>query len=79
MTIFEKRKAKNTIKKTAKLHGVTAQQCRADMEEAIDEAWKTSRQDPAAKAAWDKYFPDGQKPSVEEFIMVLGTKLKENN
>ena len=48
---------------------------RLSIQEAINEAWANSRTDPAAKAAWDEYFPDGRKPSVEAFIAHLGNRL----
>ena len=34
----------------------------------MDEAWASSRNDPVASAYWEKMFPGGRKPSLEEFI-----------
>ena len=76
MKFHDKRKAKRTIRKTAQQFDVSPAQCRKDMAEAIDEAWENSRGDPAALAVWNEYFPSGQKPSVEEFIAVLGNRIK---
>lgn len=75
MTIFEKQKAKSVIKKTAKIHGVTPEKCRRDMQEAIDEAWANSGN--GTTEAWRRYFPSGKKPSVEEFILVLSGELRD--
>ena len=77
MNIFDKRKAKRAINKTARHFGESELQVRKDMQEALDEAWETSRNDPAARDAWERYFPGGEKPALDQFIATLGRRLKE--
>ncbi len=77
MKIFDDMKAKRAIKGTARHFGESKLQVRKDMQEAIDEAWEISRTDPAAKAAWEEYFPGGEKPTLEQFIATLGRRVKE--
>lgn len=78
MKLQDKLKAWATIRETARRFGITPEQCRADMQEAIDEAWANSRSDPESKEKWAEYFPAGKKPSVEEFMMVLSEKIKRS-
>lgn len=77
MKIRERLKVKRAIKGTALHFGESELQIRKDMQEAIDEAWAASRTDPAARDAWEKYFPGGEKPSLDQFIATLGLRLKE--
>ena len=53
----------------------TEKEIQDSIQEAIDEAWELSRSDPAMKAHWDQLFPDGKKPSREEFINRLALEL----
>ena len=76
MTIFEKHRTKNIIKKTAKLHGTTTEQCRVDMQEVIDAAWSSA--DPAARARQNELFPNG-KPTVEEFLNRVAAEIKKTS
>lgn len=73
MKVKNKIRAKRAIRATARKTGTTPKQCLADMQEAIDAAWATT--DPAAKAYQEQLFPAG-KPTVEEFIAVLGNRAK---
>lgn len=66
MKLRDKLKARATIRETARKFGITPEQCKADMQAAIDEGWRT--EDPAARAYWAELFPGGRKPSLEEFI-----------
>lgn len=68
MKLHDKLRAKATIRKTARKFEITPAQSRADMQAAIDDAWERTREDPAARAYWEKMFPGGRKPSLEEFI-----------
>lgn len=77
MKIRDRMKANRAIKGTARHFGESELKVRKDMQDAIDEAWEISRTDPAAKAAWEEYFPGGEKPSLEQFIATLGLRLKE--
>lgn len=56
---------------------LTAEDVEREIQLAIDDAWETSRTDPAAKAYWDRLFPDGKKPSQEEFIRRLALEVKD--
>lgn len=73
MNIQDWQRARQAIRETARRSGISKAQCRADMKEAIDEAWKTT--DPAARAHWAQLFPSGKKPTVEEFIARLGKEI----
>ena len=68
-----KKRAKRAVRATARKTGLTPKQCLADMQEAIDVAWATA--DPEAQAYQNQLFPAG-KPTVEEFIAVLGARAK---
>lgn len=74
MKLRDKLKARATIRETARRFGITPEQCKADMQAAIDEGWRT--EDPAARAYWAELFPDGRKPTVEEFIVRLAGELQ---
>lgn len=74
MTLQERTRARRTIRFTARKAGVPALVARMEMQAAIDEAWENSNN--GTTAAWQMYFPDGRKPTVEEFIAKLGQKLK---
>lgn len=71
MNLDELGRAWAVIQTVAANEGKTPAEVRASVKEAIDEAWAFSRHDPAAKAAWDRYFPSGKKPTVEAFIVHL--------
>lgn len=75
MTLLEFLKVQRVLQSIAARDGVTVLEVRLSIQEAINEAWANSRTDPSAKAAWDEYFPDGRKPSVEAFIAHLGNRL----
>lgn len=72
----KKRRSIRAIKKTAALHGISEQQCREEMQAALDSGWENALRDPAVKAAWEKYFPDGGKPSLEDFMARLAAELR---
>ena len=74
----DKIRAKKTIRATSRHFGVSPAQSRAEMQQAIDIGWERSQNDPAAKAYWQQLFPAG-KPTVEEFIAVLGNRVRNGN
>lgn len=76
MKLKDKIRAKQTIRATGRHFGISPAQSRAEMQQAIDVAWATA--DPDAQAYQKQLFPGG-KPTVEEFIAVLGTRLKERS
>lgn len=55
----------------------TAEDVEREIQLALDDAWERSRNDPAAKAYWQRLFPDGKKPSQEEFIKRLSQELSD--
>lgn len=56
------------IKQIAKKNGVSPNQVKKDMKEAIRMAMLNRNSTPQSKALWDKLSPDGKEPSVEQFI-----------
>ena len=62
------------IWKIARDKGLSTKQIRAAMQEALDAAWDEAWQQGNiyGQVAWQKYFPGGRKPSLDEFIIVLG-------
>lgn len=55
----------------------TAEDVAREIQMALDEAWEASQSDPTAKAHWERLFPDGKKPSQEEFIKRLAQELSD--
>lgn len=55
----------------------TAEDVEREIQLALDEAWEASQDDPVAKAHWQRLFPDGKKPSQEEFIKRLAQELSD--
>lgn len=53
----------------------SAEYVRREMQKSLDEAWEVSCRDPRIKAKWDELFPDGRKPTLEEFIIRLSQEV----
>ena len=68
MTYREWLRAQTVIQILADRQGRTPNEIRASMQDAIDEAWRTT--DPAALQEQWRRFPDG-KPTPEEFIVTM--------
>ena len=47
------------------------------MQATLDEAWATAQQDPEVRSKWAKYFPSGEKPTLEDFVERLATELRQ--
>lgn len=75
MTLKEKTKAQQILKVLAAKDGVPVWYVRRSIQETIDDAWARAQQDPDLKATWTTYFPSGQKPTPEEFIVHLGRRI----
>ena len=78
MTLQEKIRAEATIRAIAQEEGIQPQEVRQAMQEALDEAW-AARRTPGnlrAQLAWQRLFPAGRKPSVEEFLVRLSRASK---
>lgn len=73
MKITEQIQAKAVIRELAQRHSTTPEAIRASIQAAIDAAWNTT--DPAAKTRQQQLFPDGQKPTVEEFLIRVSREL----
>lgn len=69
MTMLQKLQAKRIIAKVAKQHGVSFDQCRADMAAAISAAWATT--DPQEKDRQIRLVGDSHTPSPEELILLI--------
>ena len=79
MTPAEKRHIERIIRKVAKKQNTTVPECRAAMQEALDEAWAAAWTpgNLRAQVAWQRLFPGGRKPTVEEFIAATSRTLRE--
>ena len=77
MTTKEWFKAKKAIRNMANMQGITIEQARMLMETYIDEAWKHvwTPGNLNDQVTWQKLFPDGKKPTVEQYIVAMGRKL----
>ena len=71
MTIEEKLKAKLVIREVARQEGKSPEAIRTAMQEALDEAWERSLKNPGGIVTWRGYFPNGKKPSLDEFIVQI--------
>ena len=77
MTVKEKLRAEAAIRYVARTEGKTVRQVRQSMQEALDDAWSTAWQpgNIRAQLRWQRLFPGGRRPTVEEFIVrISGTK-----
>jgi len=57
------------IKKVAKAHKISEKEVREEMLKAIRAGRENP--DPNVQAMWNKLFPDGRKPTPEEFIKTI--------
>ena len=75
MVVSKKSRVKKIIQQLAEQEGVTPETIRASMQEAIDAAWDNKNSSSAIELEWHKYFPSGEKPSLEEFIIRISSEL----
>jgi len=61
------------IKETAQKNGISVTEVRREIKLAINAAMLNP--DPAARAFWDKYILNGNKPTPEEFIVYVAKKI----
>lgn len=73
MTITQYLRARMTIVKIAKQHGISTDQCRADIAESIRAAWDTS--DPVVKDRQIQLVGEDRVPSPEEFIVLMANEI----
>ena len=69
MTIIQKLRASLVICQIARQHGITADQCRAEIAACITEAWATT--DPVVKARQIQLVGEGRVPTPEELILLI--------
>ena len=79
MTIMEWLKVKRTLWILAAQEGCTVTQIKQSIQECINEAWAISWT-PGNKNAqlhWQRLFPGGHKPSVEQFIIGIARATRD--
>lgn len=74
MTIIQKLRASLVIRQVAKQQGISTSQCRAEIQEAITEAWATA--DPQAKRLQIQLVGEERIPTPEEFITLVSRQLQ---
>ena len=74
MTIIQKLRARSIIRTVAARQGISTAQCRAEMAEAIREAWNSA--DPAVKQRQIDLAGEGSVPTPEEFILRMAESIR---
>ena len=74
MTVIQKLHARNIIARVAKQQGISTSECRAEMADAIAEAWATT--DPMAKHYQIQLVGEGRVPTPEELILLVVDQMK---
>ncbi len=64
---------KNIISKIARKHGITPEECRTAMQQAINLAWATG--DPKTKQHQIEMAGEGSPPTPEELIETIATRI----
>lgn len=77
MTIIQKLHATLVIRQVAHQQGISTSQCRAAIQELIDQTWATS--DPEAKYRQIELVGEGRVPTPEEFIVFVARQLQPGN
>lgn len=75
MTVWERIKSVDAIRRAAAQQGITYQQCYSSIAASIDDAWATG--DPEAKRKQIELMGSSRKPTPEEFIMLISKKLRK--
>lgn len=77
MTLIEWWKVKKTLWIMAAQQGCTVADIRGAIQASIDDAWNRAWTpgNLHAQIKWQQLFPGGEKPTVEQFIVVMGRKL----
>ncbi len=65
------------LKKVAKLNKVSVGEVRFEIDKAIDCAMSSSRENEEVSLKWNVLFPDGEMPSMEDFIKRLAEEAWE--
>ena len=69
MTIIQKIRARMVIAKVARQHGISTDQCRAEIQAAINAAWAT--EDPITRFRQIQLVGEGRVPTPEELIFSI--------
>ena len=77
MTLMEWLKVKKTLWIMATQQGCTMAQIRQDIQVSIDDAWSRAWTpgNLESQINWQRIFPGGKKPTVEQFIVAMARKL----
>ena len=73
MTIIQKLQASRFIARVARQQGISASECRAAIQELINQTWTTT--DSVAKDRQIRLVGDSHIPSPEELILLISQKL----
>ena len=73
MTIIQKLHASFVIRQVAHRQGISTSQCRAAIQELIDQTWATT--DSVAKDRQIRLVGDSHIPSPEELILLISQKI----
>ena len=73
MTIIQKLQASRFIARVAKQQGISTSQCRAAIQNLIDQTWATT--DSVAKDRQIRLVGDSHIPSPEELILLISQKI----
>ena len=73
MTIIQKLHAQTVIARVARQQGISTSQCRAAIQDLINQTWATS--DPAIRQRQIHLVGDSHIPSPEEFILLISQKI----
>ena len=74
MTIIQKLRVSLVIRQVAHRQGISTDQCRAAIQEAISEAWRTA--DPTVRQRQIQLVGEERIPTPEEFILLVSDQLK---
>ena len=73
MTIIQKLRARQAIARVAKQHGISTDQCRAEIQAAITAAWSTVN--PEVKDRQIRLVGEGRAPTPEELNSVISKEI----
>lgn len=81
MTQAEMKRVKETLALLAARDGCSVAYIRNAIQASIDDAWSRAwaQGNLQAQAYWQQLFPNGMKPTVEEFIAAMARQVKEND
>ena len=79
MTLAEKLRIKATLGVIAAQEGCSVAHIRKEIQASIDDAWENTGTpgNLQAQLSWQRLFPGGKKPTVEEFIAAASRSLQK--